>query len=139
MCFFRKQNLNALTLILAILALFVAPAMAQSGPEEDIYSQSGTKTTDNSQFHTVTKSAGSITPGVSHGGVISQLYVTAPPGWAFQLERTPGSFVDCGEGRRMLVTDKDGRAAANLSCGVTITETLVIPAASESARLIVHY
>jgi hypothetical protein len=36
-------------------------------------------------------------------------------------------------------TDRDGRDVAGLRCGVTLTETVVIPAASKSARLVVHY
>ena len=81
----------------------------------------------------------SVLPGPSKGGVIDTLYVTAPKNTLYTLEKQPGSFVDCGTSREMRRTDQDGREAVTLSCGVTITETLVIPAASERALMIIHF
>ncbi len=83
--------------------------------------------------------AGSIAPGAATGGVISKLYVTAPPNYAFEIEKDPGSFVNCGEGSENHSADHNGRQTTVLVCGVTITETLVIPAAARSARLVVHF
>lgn len=83
--------------------------------------------------------AGGIALGASEGGVTDHAYVVAPPDWAYVTARAPGSFLDCGEGAEVRRTDHDGRDAPQLSCGVSITETLVVPAASHRARLIVHY
>ena len=84
-------------------------------------------------------SSGGIALGESRGGVTDRAYVTAPPNWAFVLEREAGSFLDCGEGMDARVTDDAGRDLAGLRCDVTLTETVVIPAASQSARIIIHY
>ncbi|MGE0410063.1 MAG: hypothetical protein AB7P23_12485 [Amphiplicatus sp.] len=84
-------------------------------------------------------SAGGVAIGESRGGVTDRAYISAPPNFAFVVEREPGSFLDCGEGMDQRIADKDGRDLAVLSCGVTLTETIVIPAAAESARLIVHF
>ena len=84
-------------------------------------------------------SAGGVAVGEAEGGVTDRAYVTAPPNWAYVVEREAGSFLDCGEGADGRANDADGRDLAALRCGVTLTETVVIPAASKSARLIVHY
>lgn len=84
-------------------------------------------------------SAGGVALGDSQGGVTDRAYVTAPPNYAYVVERESGSFLDCGEGMDGRSTDADGRDMAGLRCGVTLTETVVIPAASKSARLVVHY
>ena len=83
--------------------------------------------------------AGSLALGESRGGVTDRAYIAAPPNWSFVVEREPGSFLDCGEGMSARATDEDGRDLATLSCGVTLTETIAIPAAAESARIIVHF
>lgn len=83
--------------------------------------------------------AGSLALGDSQGGVTDRAYISAPPNWSFVIEREPGSFLDCGRGMDAEITDRDGRDLASLSCGVTLTETIVIPAAAQSARIIVHY
>ncbi len=85
------------------------------------------------------ETAGGLAPGESSGGVIDTLFVTAPPHWFYVVEKQAGSFVDCGNGSDYRSTDHNGRDSAALTCGVTLTETLVVPAASQSARLIVHY
>jgi len=84
-------------------------------------------------------SAGGVAVGDSKDGVTDRAYVTAPPNWSYVVETEPGSFLDCGEGMDRRQTDADGRDLASLRCGVTLTETLVIPAASASARIIIHY
>jgi hypothetical protein len=84
-------------------------------------------------------SAGGIAVGESQGGVTDRAYVSAPPGYAYTIARESGSFLDCGEGDEARQTDASGRDMASLSCGVTLTETIVIPAAADSARIIVHY
>ena len=85
------------------------------------------------------RSAGGLALGESHGGITDQAYVIAPPNWLYVVERERGSFLDCGEGQETRLTDASGRDVAELTCGVTLTETIVIPAASTSARIIVHY
>lgn len=84
-------------------------------------------------------SAGGLALGEGHGGITDEAYVMAPPDWLYVVEKEPGSFLDCGEGQDARATDEAGRDVAELSCGVTLTETIVIPAASTSARIIVHF
>lgn len=114
MCPDRKQNLNAAAGFLAAL-IAASPALAAE------------------------PSAGGVALGESHGGITDQAYVIAPPDFLYVVERERGSFLDCGEGQETRSTDKAGRDAAELTCGVTLTETVVIPAASTSARIIIHY
>jgi len=66
-------------------------------------------------------------------------FVAAPPDYRYVAMRAPGSFLDCGAGAEARRTDAAGRDAAPLACAVTLTETIVIPAASQSARLIIHF
>lgn len=114
MCASREQIVTGLGAV-AAFALTIAPAAAGGA------------------------SAGGLALGESQGGVTDRAYVSAPPDWRFVIEREPGSFLDCGRGMDARAADADGRDLARLSCGVTLTETLVIPAAAESARLIVHF
>ncbi len=124
MCADRKQSVNAACAV--VLAIFACAAPADAAPP-------------------ITKSAaaqgtaGGIALGESHGGVTDQAYVIAPPYWLYVVERERGSFLDCGEGQEARTTDASGRDVAALSCGVTLTETIIIPAAAASARIIVHY
>jgi hypothetical protein len=85
------------------------------------------------------QSAGGITLGESRGGVTDRAYVNAPPDWIYVVEREAGSFLDCGDGADVGMTDSSGRGLAALDCGVTLTETVVIPAASASARIVIHH
>lgn len=85
------------------------------------------------------QTAGGVALGDSDGGVTDRAYVSAPPNYLYVVEKEPGSFLDCGEGREARLTDGSGRDLAGLACGVTLTETMVIPAAADSARIIVHY
>ncbi|MEE2690972.1 MAG: hypothetical protein VX640_05445 [Pseudomonadota bacterium] len=85
------------------------------------------------------QSAGGVALGDSEGGVTDRAYISAPPNYLYIVEKEPGSFLDCGEGMDARLTDDAGRDLAGLSCGVTLTETMVIPAAAESARIIIHY
>lgn len=114
MCANRKQGVNAL-FAAAGAALSVTGAACAEG------------------------SAGGVAIGEGHGGVADEAYVIAPPHYLYVVEKEPGSFLDCGEGQESRATDASGRDAAALSCGVTLTETIVIPAASASARIIIHY
>lgn len=84
-------------------------------------------------------SAGGVALGEAHGGIADQAYVIAPPNWLYVVEKERGSFLDCGEGQETRATDEAGRDVAELTCGVTLTETIVIPAASTAARIIIHY
>lgn len=85
------------------------------------------------------RTAGGLALGESHGGIADEAYVVAPPHWLYIVEKERGSFLDCGEGRETRSTDSAGRDVAVLICGVTLTETIVIPAASTSARIVVHF
>lgn len=85
------------------------------------------------------RSAGGVALGESHGGITDQAYIVAPPNWLYIVEKERGSFLDCGEGQEIRKTDSSGRDVSELTCGVTLTETIVIPAASASARIIVHF
>lgn len=114
MCASRKQILN---LIVAGLLVGAASTPAFAGE----------------------RSAGGLALGESHGGITDQAYVMAPPHWLYVVEKERGSFLDCGEGQEIRKTDSSGRDVAALTCGVTLTETIVIPAASTSARIIVHF
>lgn len=114
MCPVRKQSLNAAISILAAGFIFTAPAQAG-------------------------ETAGGIVIGDGVGGVTDRAYVTAPPNYLYVVEKERGSFLDCGEGQDVRATDNDGRDLATLRCGVTLTETIVIPAAAASARIIIHY
>ena len=115
MCAVRKQILNAAVALGAAAGLSLGPAHAGGA------------------------SAGGLALGESHGGITDQAYVIAPPNWLYVVEKERGSFLDCGEGQETRRTDDSGRDVAELTCGVTLTETIVIPAASTSARIIVHY
>ena len=83
--------------------------------------------------------AGSVSIGEGSGGITDRAYVAAPPNYLYVVEKERGSFLDCGEGQDGRATDNDGRDMAALRCGVTLTETIVIPAAATSARIIIHY
>ncbi|MEL7490019.1 MAG: hypothetical protein AAGJ73_04815 [Pseudomonadota bacterium] len=82
---------------------------------------------------------GGVSVGDSQGGVTDRAYVMAPPNYAYVVERESGSFLDCGEGMDARQTNADGRALAPLQCGVTLTETIFIPTAAASAKIIVHF
>ena len=83
--------------------------------------------------------SGGVAIGEADAGVTDRAYVTAPPNYAYIIERGAGSFLDCGEGMDSHKTDEAGRDTAFLQCGVTLTETIFIPTAAASARIIVHY
>ncbi len=118
MCITRKQTVNVAVGLFAASLTLAGQVMA-SEP----------------QFAT----AGGLAIGEAAGGVTDRAFITAPPNYLFVVEREPGSFLDCGAGQDVHATDTDGRDMAILRCGVTLTETIVIPAAAESARIIVHY
>ena len=82
---------------------------------------------------------GAVQQGENIGGMADEVHVIAPPHWLVVMEVKPGSFLDCGKGMKLLTTDRDGRTTEPLECGVTLTETLVIPAASKPAEVIIHY
>lgn len=115
MCAVRKQIVNFIAA--GLMAWFTLPAAAQSGAN----------------------SAGAVTIGDGSGGVTDRAFVAAPPNYLYVVEKERGSFLDCGEGQDGRATDEDGRDMAILRCGVTLTETVVIPAAATSARIIIHY
>ncbi|MEQ8935881.1 MAG: hypothetical protein RIE56_08835 [Amphiplicatus sp.] len=117
MCASRKQVLTAYASIAATL-LTLGPASAEPASGQ---------------------SAGGAALGESQGGVTDRAYISAPPHYLYIVEKEPGSFLDCGEGMDERLTDEAGRDLAGLSCGVTLTETMIIPAAAESARIIIHY
>ena len=118
MCLNRKHTLNAAAAILSAGLALVAPA------------QAGEATSG---------SAGGVAVGEGVGGVTDRAYVMAPPNYLYVVEKERGSFLDCGAGQEARAVDEDGRDLATLRCGVTLTETIVIPAAAASARVIIHY
>jgi hypothetical protein len=118
MCAERKQNLNVIAPVLVLALTLSSAALA-----------------DESAGH----SAGGISIGEGAGGITDRAYVAAPPNYLYVIEKERGSFLDCGEGQDGHATDADGRDMAVLRCGVTLTETIVIPAAASSARIIIHY
>lgn len=118
MCPVRKQCVNAAVRILTAGFAFAAPALAGEAGGG---------------------SAGGVAVGEGAGGITDRAYVTAPPNYLYVVEKERGSFLDCGQGQETRATDADGRDRAVLRCGVTLTETVVIPAAASSARIIVHY
>lgn len=120
MCAVPKQGFNALAAIAAAALTGVLCAPARAGDSAD-------------------GGSGGVSIGESAGGIIDRVYVTAPPHYLYVVEKARGSFLDCGEGSDGRAVDEDGRDLATLRCGVTLTETIVIPAAATSARIIVHY
>ena len=118
MCLNRKQILKAGAAILSAALMLAGPAWADGAPKG---------------------SAGGVAVGEGAGGITDRAYVTAPPNYLYVVEKERGSFLDCGAGQDMRATDEDGRDLAALRCGVTLTETIVIPAAAASARIIIHY
>ncbi len=117
MCAERKQNLNAVVAVFAAALTLTAVAGAEPAP----------------------RSAGGVSIGEGSGGITDRAYVAAPPNYLYVVEKERGSFLDCGDGQDVRAADEDGRDMAVLRCGVTLTETIVIPAAASSARIIVHY
>jgi len=85
------------------------------------------------------RSAGGVAFAEPSGGVTDTVYVVAPPNYAYVIARAPGSFLDCGTGAERRATDADGRDAAALFCGVSLTETVATPDVGAPARLFVHY
>jgi hypothetical protein len=124
MCPVRKQILNATAGFLTTLLTVAGPVLAS-----DV----------GIAGHSPRGSAGGVAVGEGAGGVTDRAYVTAPPNYLYVVETERGSFLDCGAGQDTRATDEDGRDMATLRCGVTLTETIVIPAAAASARIIVHY
>lgn len=112
MCAVRKQTFNLIAA--SLWAALTLPAAAGEG-------------------------AGAVSIGEGSGGITDRAYVSAPPNYLYVVEKERGSFLDCGEGQDGRATDEDGRDMAVLRCGVTLTETIVIPAAATSARIIIHY
>ena len=143
MCVKAKQNLNTeiadneshvvdspcfkpVRLLASLFALaVVAPSISNQAMAQD-------------RAHR-TAAAGGVTLGDPSDGVADRAYVTAPPNYRYVVMKSPGSFVDCGASVEVRTVDAAGRDLAGLSCAVTLTETIVIPAAAQSARLIVHY
>ncbi len=116
MCAERKQQANAVAAALAAAFALSGVAVAQTAA-----------------------AAGGVALGDGAGGVTDRAYVAAPPNYLYVVEKERGSFLDCGEGQDGRATDADGRDVAFLNCGVTLTETVVIPAAAASARIVIHY
>lgn len=149
MCINRKQSVNAALSIAAsqkseaagfiwgIFALIMAFCATTASASLAGIVKAGAS--EKELIEVATQTASGLAPGKSSGGVIDQLFVVAPPGWQFTLETHAGSFVDCGDVSQTLQTDTAGRHTVAMSCGVTITETLVIPTASQSARVVIHH
>ena len=120
MCPDRKQIINVVFGFLTGLLMLCGPALA-------------------GEAGVIRGSAGGVAIAEGSGGVTDRAFVSAPPNYLYVVETERGSFLDCGARQETRATDKDGRDMAILRCGVTLTETIVIPAAASSARIIVHY
>lgn len=120
MCAVRKQNLKIAASIVAFGFIITGGAHAVEGDRPQA-------------------TAGGVAIGDGTAGVTDRAWVTAPPHYTYVVETERGSFLDCGEGREARAADADGRDMAPLRCGVTLTETVVIPAAASSARIIIHF
>ena len=132
MCPVRKQSVNSFIRILTAGLTLAAPALAGGA--------SGGLASAKPEIRSgPAGSAGGVAVGEGAGGITDRAYITAPPNYLYVVEKARGSFLDCGEGQEARATDADGRDRAHLRCGVTLTETIVIPAAASSARFIVHY
>lgn len=132
MCFKSKQILTKL------VAIFVASVTFGSGvsvADDRNTADFGAVLVENH----VGGMAGGVTVGEGFGGITDRTFVTAPPHFLYVVEKERGSFLDCGSGQETRKTDTDGRDEALMRCGVTLTETVVIPAAAQSARIIIHY
>lgn len=82
---------------------------------------------------------GAVVLGENIGGMTDRVFFIAGPNDAVTYELSPGSFLDCGAGQEVASADRDGRGQIALTCGVSLTETLVVPSAGEPARLTVYY
>ena len=109
------------------------------GGERATLSASGGALADRVAHGLQANTAAGLSPGDNIGGVVDRVFVMAPPNWSYTLETRAGSFVDCGDDTTQAKTDDDGRDSISLSCGVTISETLVIPAAARSAIVVIHH
>ena len=123
MCAFFKQSIA----LLAVLTVLASTSLAQE------------RAGAGQQLASKPHAAGGVAVGDAQGGVTDRAFVSAPPNYAYVIEREAGSFLDCGEGMDQQSTDEDGRALAPLACGVTLAETIFIPAAAASARITIHY
>lgn len=121
MCLNRKQILN-ITASLAVLLI-----------------TNGVQAASRGENHGDKASVGQLVIGEGADGITDRAYVIAPPNWYYVVDIEPGSFLNCGDFTQARKTDDDGRDQASLNCGVTLTETVVIPAASTSATITIHY
>ena len=122
MCVKRKQFINPIaTISLCMLTFVSAHAGSPANSADDVASM------------------GQIAIGEGAGGITDRAFVVASPNSIFEVQIRPGSFLNCGDQTETGIADADGRFQATMTCGVTLTETIVIPAASESATITVHY
>jgi len=125
MCPERKQFLNICLSATIVLTLLSSLGNADAGQLSEIEGNAS--------------SLGQLVIGEGAGGITDRAYVIAPPNWYYVVDIEPGSFLNCGERVEARMTDGDGRDEALITCGVTLTETVVIPAASTSATITIHY
>ncbi len=131
MCTVKKQKLSAnpgFLTMLAMIGLFTVGPMIFGGVAMAADAEGVRHGT-----------AGGVFVGEGTGGITDRAYVSAPPNFLYVVETARGSFLDCGAGQETRATDEDGRDMTSLRCGVTLTETIIIPAAAESAQITVHY
>jgi len=115
MCPERKQFLNICLSATIVLTLLSSLGNADAGQLSEIEGNA--------------PSLGQLVIGEGAGGITDRAVV----------DIEPGSFLNCGERVEARMTDGDGRDEALITCGVTLTETVVIPAASTSATITIHY
>ncbi len=126
-CKQRVNGIRSITRVVFAISAAVAAQASVAAAQPDASEKTGDAV------------AGGVALGESFGGVTDRAHVLAPADYRYVAEREPGSFLDCGAGAEARATDASGRDVAALACGVTLTETVVIPAASASARLIIHF
>ena len=115
-----------ITQLLAIFAIGIAASAAPAGA-------------DDLNPRAAYAAAGGLAAADPVSGITDAVFLFGPPDYAYVVQKTPGAFLDCGDGARASAHDADGQSALDLTCGVTVTETVSVPQFGAKARVIVYY